>query len=112
MVCLDGQCVNIVIMAVYHCTVVSRMRAHYGLSTLFHETTVIDNVNVEVITAIAIAILCAFKLICTSVVVLILFSIAVDVVRFISLTILIPPGHPSVSHQTNDSNNDIDKIEK
>ena len=28
----------------------------------------------------------------------------------IPLMILVPPGNPSVSHQTNDSNNNIDKI--
>ena len=42
--------------------------------------------------------------------VVVFFSIAVDVVWFISLTILVPPGNPTVSHQTDDNNNDIDKI--
>ena len=44
--------------------------------------------------------------------IVVLFSIAVDIVRFISLTIPVSPGNPrlSVSHQTNDCNNNIDKI--
>ena len=42
--------------------------------------------------------------------VIVLFSIAVNVVRFISLTILIPPRNTTVSKQTNESNQDIDKI--
>ena len=63
--------------------------------------------NIEVvIVAVIIVILMAFFMIS----VVVLFSIAVDVIRFISLTILVSPGNPGVSHQTNDSNNDIDKI--
>ena len=42
--------------------------------------------------------------------VIILLSIAVDVVRFISLTILVPPGNTTVSKQTNENNKDIDEI--
>ena len=42
--------------------------------------------------------------------VIVLFSITVDVVRFISLTILVPPGNTNVSKQTNESNQYIDKI--
>ena len=42
--------------------------------------------------------------------IIVLLSIAVNVVRFIFLTILVPPSNPSVSHQTNESNQDIDKI--
>ena len=41
--------------------------------------------------------------------VIVLFSIAVDVVRLISLTILVPPGNPSVSHQPSESNRNIDQ---
>ena len=57
---------------------------------------------------IAIVIISTFKFILISVIVL--FSIAVYVVRFISLTILVPPSNPSVSHQTSESNQDIGKI--
>ena len=53
-------------------------------------------------------IIATFKFISISVIVL--FSIAVNVVRFISLTILVPPSNPSVSHQTNECNQDINKI--
>ena len=42
--------------------------------------------------------------------IVVLLSITVNVVMFISLTILVPPSNPSVSHQTNESNQDIDKI--
>ena len=42
--------------------------------------------------------------------VIVLFSVAVDVVRLISLTILVPPGNPSVSHQPSERNKDIDQI--
>ena len=63
--------------------------------------------NIKVIIVIAVVI-SAFKLVGTSVI--ILLSIAVDVVRFISLTILVPPGNTTESKQTNESNSDIDKI--
>ena len=34
----------------------------------------------------------------------------VDVIGFISLTMLVPPGNTTVNKQTNDSNCDIDEI--
>ena len=63
------------------------------------------NIEVVIVAAI-IVILMAFFMIS----IVILFSITVDVVRFIFLTILVSPGNLGVSQQTNDSNNDIDKI--
>ena len=42
--------------------------------------------------------------------VIVVFSIVVDIVRFISLTILVPPGNTSVSRQSTQSNNDVDEV--
>ena len=42
--------------------------------------------------------------------VIVFLSITVDVVRFISLTILVPPGNTTISKQTNENNKDIDEV--
>ena len=62
-----------------------------------------DSVNVEVITIIAVVVAVLSS-------VIVLLSIAVNVVRLISLTILVPPGNPRVSHQSNESNKNIDEV--
>ena len=68
----------------------------------------VDSVNVEIVVIVAVVIAVAEAIIFSSVIVL--FSIAVDVVRFISLTILVPPGYPGISHQSSESNEDVDKV--
>ena len=40
----------------------------------------------------------------------VVFSIEMDVVRFISLTILVPLGNTGVSHQSTESYKDIGKV--
>ena len=69
--------------------------------------SLVNCMDIKVIIVIAVVI-SVFKLVCTSVIVLL--SIAIDVIRFISLTILVPPGNTNVSKQTNESNSNIDKV--
>ena len=64
----------------------------------------VDSVNIKVI--IIIIIIVGFILIIS----IVLFSIAIDVVRFISLSILVLPSNTCVSHYPNKGYDGIDKI--
>ena len=74
--------------------------------TSTHE--LVNSVDIEIIIVVGVVIAVVEVIILSSVIVL--FSIAVNVVRLISLTILVPPGNPSVSHQPSESNKDVDQV--
>ena len=66
----------------------------------------IDSVYIEVISIIAVVV----TTLITVISVVVLFSIAVSVVRLISLSILVSPGNIAVSHQPSQGNDNIDEV--